>query len=136
MYRNTTTVRVRYAETDQMGVVYYGNYAQYLEVGRVEAIRSLGCSYKQLEEQGIILPAGEMKIKYLRPAKYDEILHIITTIKELPIDSKIVFHSEIRNHNKQLLTIGEVTLYFLDLHSWEKTNMPTFLQKQLEPFFS
>src|ERR1700754_1391147 len=84
MFTSETQVRVRYAETDQMNVVYYGNYAQYFEVGRVESIRQLGFSYKDLESTGIIMPVVEMNVKYLRPARYDDLLTIRTTLRELP----------------------------------------------------
>ena len=83
MYTSETNIRVRYAETDQMGVVYYGNYAQYYEVGRVESIRQLGFSYADLEKTGVIMPVVEMHSKYLRPALYDNLLTIKTTLKEL-----------------------------------------------------
>src|ERR1700761_2513306 len=97
MYESTTQVRVRYAETDQMNVVYYGNYAQYFEVGRVEAIRQLGFSYKDLEATGIIMPVVEFTAKYLRPARYDDLLTIRTTIQDWPAGHRIAFHQEVYN---------------------------------------
>lgn len=126
---------MRYAETDQMGVVYYGNYAQYFEVGRVEAIRNLGFSYKQMEEEGIMLPVTELNIKYLRPAKYDELLSIHTTIRALTKGPKIVFHVEVFNEQEKLLTAGTVTLYFLQKDNWKKTYMPQAMYDKLLPFF-
>ncbi|MGF7231035.1 acyl-CoA thioesterase [Arachidicoccus sp.] len=135
MYQSTTQIRVRYAETDQMSVVYYGNYAQYFEVGRVEAIRQLGYSYKAMEEEGIILPVVEMHAKYLRSASYDELLTIITTIKEMPTKHEIVFDSEIYNDRKKLLTKATVHLYFVDKNNWKKTHMPKKLEEQLKKFF-
>ncbi len=95
MYEHQTTVRVRYAETDPMNVVYYGNYAQYFEVGRVESFRELGFSYKIIEELGIMLPVVELNIKYLRPARYDDLLTIKSQIKTLPTDHRIIFDQEI-----------------------------------------
>ena len=86
MYEFNTQVRVRYAEADPMNVVYYGNYAQYFEVGRVESLRNLGISYKGIEDMGIMLPVVELNIKYLRPAKYDDLLTIKSQIKELPTE--------------------------------------------------
>ena len=80
MFISTTQIRVRYAETDKMGYVYYGNYAQYFEVGRVEGLRDLGLSYKKMEDEGILLPVVEFQIKYLKPAYYDDLLTIKTTI--------------------------------------------------------
>src|ERR1700754_3800053 len=95
MYTSETTIRVRYAETDQMNVVYYGNYAQYFEVGRVESIRNLGVSYKDIEASGVIMPVVEMHVRYLRSARYDDLLTIKTTLRELPSDHKIEFHQEV-----------------------------------------
>jgi acyl-CoA thioester hydrolase len=85
-----TTVRVRYGETDQMGYCYYGNYAQYLEIGRVEALRSIGIRYKDLENDGVMLPVLDFQIKYISPAKYDDLLTIETTIEEVT-GSRIFF---------------------------------------------
>lgn len=135
MFQSTTQFRVRYAETDQMNVVYYGNYAQYFEVGRAESIRSLGITYKQLEEFGIIMPVVEMHVKYLRSAHYDDLLTIKTTLKELPTDHKIEFHQEVYNDAGKLLTIGKVVLYFIDATSKQKTTMPEFFKDKLEKFF-
>ena len=136
MYTSTTQIRVRYAETDQMGVVYYGNYAQYFEVGRVEAIRHLGFSYKKMEEQGIMLPVTELNVKYLRSAKYDDLLTINTTIRTLPTDHKIVFHVEVYNEAKKLLTAGAVTLFFLETSTWKKSKMPDEMYRALLPYFT
>jgi acyl-CoA thioester hydrolase len=136
MYEYNTQVRVRYAETDRMDVVYYGNYAQYFEVGRVETLRSLGISYKDVESMGIILPVVELQIKYLRPAKYDDLLTIKTIIKTLPTDHKILFHQEIYNELGKLLTIGTVKLYFMDEKLEKKAEMPLKMKEKLSPYFS
>ena len=135
MYISETTTRVRYAETDQMGIVYYGNYAQYFEIGRVESIRQLGYSYKQMEEDGVMLPVVEAHIKYLRSALYDDLLTIRTTLQELPADHVITFHSEVLNEKGKLLTTGIVTLYFLDIKTKKKTGIPEKMKEQLAPFF-
>lgn len=135
MYETLTQLRVRYAETDQMNVVYYGNYAQYFEVGRVESIRNLGMSYKDMEASGVIMPVTEMQIRYLRPAKYDDLLTIKTTLRELPTAHKIEFYQEVYNEEGKLLTSGKVSLYFLDAVTKQKTIMPENLRKKLEPFF-
>jgi acyl-CoA thioester hydrolase len=135
MYQFDTKIRVRYAETDQMNIVYYGNYAQYFEIGRVESLRNLGISYKKMEELGILLPVVELNIKYLRPAVYDDLLTIRTTIKELPIDHKIQFEQEVYNEAQKLLTIGFVKLYFMDKNFQKKATMPLYLKEQLIPFF-
>src|SRR5437867_13190280 len=135
MYVAETKVRVRYAETDQMNVVYHGNYAQYFEVARVESIRELGLSYKNMEAMGIIMPLVEFHTKYLRPAHYDDLLTIRTTIKELPTDHRIEFHHEVYNEQEKLLTIGRVVLYFIKAGTKEKTTMPPELYKKLEGYF-
>ncbi len=136
MYEHATTVRVRYAETDRMDVVYYGNYAMYFEIGRVEAIRNLGVSYKALEDMGIILPVVELNIKYLRPAKYDDLITIKSQIKELPQDHVIIFDQEVYNESGKLLTIGQVKLYFMDADMGKRAEMPAILKEKLAVYFS
>lgn len=135
MYESITTARVRYAETDQMNVVYYGNYAQYFEIGRVEAIRALGISYKKLEEMGILLPVVELHVKYLRSAHYDDLLTIKTTLKELPVNHRIEFHQEVYNEEEKLLTTGSVVLYFVNSKTMKKTNIPVELYEKLKGYF-
>jgi acyl-CoA thioester hydrolase len=135
MFEYTTTVRVRYAEADPMNVVYYGNYAQYFEVARVESLRSLGISYKTIEEMGIMLPVVELNIKYLRPAKYDDLLTIKSYIKTLPMDHRIQFDQEIYNEEGKLLTIGVVKLYFMDNQLGKRAEMPAYLREKLAPYF-
>lgn len=136
MYITTTPIRVRYAETDQMDVVYHGNYAQYFEVARAESIRSLGFTYKDMEAMGVIMPIVEIKFNFLRPAHYDELLSVKTTLKELPENHRIEFHQEVYNESGKLLTVGHVVLYFLDATTREKTVMPALLRQKLEPFFN
>ena len=113
MLISETTIRVRYGETDRMGYVYYGNYAQYYEVARVEALREIGFSYKEIEDRGILLPVIDFTIQYKKPAFYDDMLTIVTTIKELP-GVKFTFHYECFNEKKELLNTGIVTLAFID----------------------
>ncbi|NBV10329.1 MAG: acyl-CoA thioesterase [Chitinophagia bacterium] len=136
MYEHSTTVRVRYAETDRMDVVYYGNYAMYFEIGRVEAIRHLGVSYKDIEDMGIILPVVELNIKYLRPAKYDDLITIKSQIKTMPTDHKIIFDQEVYNSSGKLLTIGQVKLYFMDATMNNRTEMPAHMKEKLSVYFS
>lgn len=136
MFRHETTIRVRYAETDQMNIVYYGNYAQYFEVGRVEAIRSLGMSYKSLEEKGVMLPVVELNIRYLRSAHYDDLLTIRSEIRNLPEDHKITFHQEVYNEEGKLLTSGTVLLYFIDAKTRKRVHIPSELKNSLSPFFT
>ena len=113
MLKNQTKLRVRYGETDQMGYVYYGNYAQYFEVGRVEWLRSLGFSYKKLEESGVMLPVIELKIQYHKPATYDDLLTITTELKKQPL-IKIEFDFQVHNESDVLLTSGYACLVFMD----------------------
>lgn len=136
MYISTTQIRVRYAETDQMNVVYYGNYAQYFEVGRVESIRQLGYLYKEMEAQGIMMPVVEMHVRYLRPATYDDLLTVKTILHELPQDHRIEFLQEVYNEQNKLLTAGKVVLYFLDSATRKKTKCPEELIEKLRPYFS
>jgi acyl-CoA thioester hydrolase len=135
MFITETLIRVRYAETDQMNVVYYGNYAQYFEVARAESIRNLGFTYKEMEKAGVMMPVVEMQTKYLRPAHYDDLLTIKTTLRELPEDHRILFEHEVYNQAKKLLTLGKVILYFVKIGSFEKTGMPESLRLLLSPFF-
>ena len=118
--QHQTQIRVRYSETDQMGYVYYGNYAQYFEVARVEWLRKLGVSYKSLEENGIMLPVLKLEVNYHKPAKYDDLLTIKTTVKKKPL-VKIEFDFEIYNEQNELLTTGFTSLVFIDM----KRNKPT-----------
>lgn len=113
MFVNETNVRVRYAETDQMGFVYYGNYAQYYEVGRVSAMKELGVSYKEMEEKGVIMPLISMSVKYIKPALYDDLLTVKTYIKKMP-KARMTFEYEIYNEKGELLNIGDTVLVFVD----------------------
>ncbi len=136
MFESTTQVRVRYAETDQMDVVYHGNFAQYFEVARAEAIRKLGFTYKTMEALGTYMPVTEMNCKYLRPAHYDDLLTVKVILKELPKDHRIEFTHEVYNEAGSLLTIGKVVLYFIDSGTNRKTTMPKELHDKLAPYFS
>ena len=135
MFVKNSQVRVRYAETDQMGVVYYGNYPQYFEVGRVEALRGLGMSYKQMEADGIMLPVLKLEIKYIRPATYDDLITIKTTISELP-SSRITFEHEIRNEAGELLTLGMVQLVFVNIDTKKPCRAPQGFLNKLLPYFN
>ncbi len=134
MYSKTSTTRIRYGETDRMGYCYYGNYAQFLEVGRVECLRSLGVSYKALEDSGIMLPVLDLKIKYIKPSFYDDLLTIETTIVNLPT-SKIEFTYKIFNEKKELITTASTTLVFVAKNSMKPTRSPETLLQKLKPFF-
>ena len=134
MYQSETTIRVRYAETDKMGYVYYGNYAQYYEVGRVEALRQLGLSYKSIEDNGMILPVYTFNIKYFRPAYYDDLLTVKTLIKEIPV-TRINFEYEILNEKYELLNKGDTTLVFINSSTNKPCSAPEILLERLKKYF-
>ncbi|GAC1382965.1 MAG: thioesterase family protein [Ginsengibacter sp.] len=135
MFTSETKIRIHYALTDQMGVVYHGHYAQFYEIGRTEAIRELGLAYKDLEAMGVILPVVDIHSKFLRPAKYDDLITVKTTLREIPQHHKITFHSEIYNEEKQLLNIGDVTLYFMEAKTMKRSEMPEVLKSALTKYF-
>jgi len=135
MYTATTNLRIHYALTDQMGVVYHGHFAQFYEIGRTESIRALGYTYKDIEAMGIIMPVTDIHIRFLHPAKYDDLITIKTTLKELPTHHKILFHGEIFNESGVLLSTGDITLYFMESASMKRCAMPEQLRQQLVPYF-
>lgn len=114
MQKNQIEVRVRYSETDQMGVVYHGNYIPYFEIGRVEWLRNKGVSYKKMEESGVALPIVSMNINYKKPARYDELLTVTTNFKS-QTSVKVEFDCEIHNEKNELLTTAHFILVFVDL---------------------
>jgi len=128
---NRFSFRVRYGETDQMGIVYYGKYADYLEVGRTEWLRSLGITYKGLEDGGIILPVIDLRISYKKSAKYDDILTIETTLQKRPL-VKIAFDYKIFNQNQELLAEASTVLAFLDKHTQKPVKCPDYILEQLD----
>ena len=131
MYLHETKIRIRYGETDQMGYVYYGNYAQFFEIGRVEMLRSLGVSYRSLEDNGIMLPVVDYSVKYIKPALYDDLITIRTMISEVP-SVKIKFDYEILNESGDLLTTAKTTLVFVKKENMKPTFSPQELVKELE----
>jgi acyl-CoA thioester hydrolase len=130
MKKNLTNLRVRYAETDQMGVVYYGNYAQYLEQGRTEWLRELGFSYKWMEDNQVILPVTNLNINYKFPARYDDVITITTELKEIPT-FKIEFYYEIHNQDNQLLVTADTTLVFINSITNKLMKAPEYLLEKL-----
>lgn len=126
MIYTTHSIRVRYGETDPMKYVYYGNYAQYFEVARVELFRQLGISYDEIEKRGIFLPVSEYKIKYLKPGLYDQLLEIHTYVRKMP-GVKIEFDYEIYNEDKVKITEASTTLFFLDAETNKIVRCPDFL---------
>jgi acyl-CoA thioester hydrolase len=134
MYQSETSIRVRYGETDQMAYVYYGNYAMYYEVARVESLRKLGVTYRELEASGIMMPVLENHSKFLGPARYDELLRIVTTIREKPT-VKIKFEYEIFNEQNKLINQGETLLVFVDTKTGRPVRTPEMMSRVLEAFF-
>ena len=133
MYQSNVNIRVRYAETDQMGYCYYGNYAMYYEVARVETLREIGFNYKSLEEDGVLLPVIEFNIKYLKPAFYDDHLKIICKIPIIPT-VRIKFEYETYNEKKEMINFGNTTLVFLNKISKKPVNCPKPLLDKLNQY--
>ncbi|HMQ08314.1 MAG TPA: thioesterase family protein [Saprospiraceae bacterium] len=135
MYSYDCKKRIRYGETDQMGYLYYGHYPFLYEIGRVEAIRSLGITYKHLEENlGIIMPVLYVESKYLLPVYYDEMIVIRSTLSEMPT-KMISFHHEIFNESNQLVNRGLVKLFFIHKEQKKRISAPDYLTQKLLPFF-
>jgi acyl-CoA thioester hydrolase len=134
MYQSETTIRVRYGETDQMGYVYYGYYAMYYEVARVESLRQLGLTYKEIEAMGIIMPVLENKSRFLAPGRYDEVLRIVTTLRGRP-GVRIKFEYQIFNADNVLIHEGETLLVFVDKQTNRPRRPPHAMLSVLEPFF-
>lgn len=132
IFKHTTRLRVRYGETDQMGYSYYGNYAQYFEVGRVEALRDIGMSYRSLEEQGYMLPVSTMDIQYKAPALYDDELNITTHIRELK-GARLIFDYEI-HVNEKLISTGSTTLVFVSKETMRPIGAPEIFSKLLRKY--
>jgi len=126
MLWHDTQLRVRYADTDQMGYVYYGKYAEYFEVGRVELIRHLGIPYTQIEAQGIMMPVAELHIAYKVPARYDELLRIRSCIPEIPRGSLLTTY-EVYKEQGELSATGEVRLAFIDMQRQRPVRVPDFI---------
>ena len=135
MFITETQIRIHYALTDQMGVVYHGHYAQFYEIGRTEAIRQIGYTYKDIEAMGVIMPVIDIHSRFLRSAKYDDLITVKTILKELPAHHKIVFHHEIYNQLDELLNTGDVTLYFMIANEMKRCEMPEKLKKVLQQYF-
>lgn len=135
MYQGETKIRVRYGETDQMGYVYYGRYAEYFEVGRTEVFREMGMNYKKFEDQGIMLPVLEMKIRYMSPARYDDLLTIVTRLEQMP-SARIRFVYDTYNEARVHLNTGEVTLVFTDSATRRPIRPPEQMIRKLDPYFN
>ncbi len=135
MITSTTTHRVRYAETDQMGYLYHGHYALLYEIGRVEMLRELGRSYATLEnEEGIMMPVMSMNQRFIRPARYDEVLTITTTLRHVPART-ITFHFEIHNEKGKLVNGGSIKLCFVEVKTERTVSAPEYLLQIIRPYF-
>jgi acyl-CoA thioester hydrolase len=135
MVKSETKIRVRYGETDQMGYVYYGEYAQYYEVGRVEALRLLGFSYKEIEQKGLLMPVIDFSISYKKPAYYDDEITVITLIREKPNGYRFNFEYECYNSSNELLNTGKVTLVMLEKATNKMAKIPEWFENALNRFF-
>lgn len=135
MLTTSTTHRVRYGETDQMGYLYYGNYAMLYEIGRAEMIRDLGGTYAAMEnEYGVMMPVMSLNQRFVRPARYDEVVTIKTTLRHLPVDT-ITFYVEIHNEKGKLVNGGSVKLCFVDVTTGRAVPAPEYLLEKLRLHF-
>lgn len=130
MRNHEIKTRIRYAETDQMGVVYHGNYVQFIEMGRTEWLRALGISYKEMEAMGVMLPVISIQINYKKSAYYDDVLTVRTTLKKLP-SVKIEFEYEIYNESKEIITNGNAVLAFINMKTKRPMKCPMHLIEKL-----
>jgi len=135
MFTSETKIRVRYAETDQMGFVYHSNFFPYFEVARAESIRQLGFTYADMEKMGLIMPVVEVQARFLHPALYDDLLTIKTFLKEIPLHHKIEFHHEVFNEKGELHCTGKIILYFMQKEGMKRTTLPEALKKKMERYF-
>ncbi len=137
MLIDETEIRVRYAETDQMGYVYYGNYATYFEVARTESIRRIGLTYKEMEvEHQTMLPVARMEISYRGPAKYDDHLRVVSRLAEIPTGASITFEHEVHHPERGLLVEGMVKLVFVDAQTMRPKRAPAFFLEKLQKVWS
>ena len=134
MFISETSIRVRYGETDRMGYSYYGNYAEYYEVGRVEALRALGWNYKDMEDGGILLPVYTFSIKYFKPAYYDDLLTVKTMIRELP-STRLRFDYEMYNAKGETRTDGETPVDFNNAKTTRPCGAPEGFLEAMRPYF-
>ena len=136
MYIHSHFKRVRYAETDKMGYLYYGHYAKYYEIGRVETIRTLGLSYKDLEDKHrIMLPVLHLECRYHLPAYYDENIEIKSILNELP-GKMIVFNHELYNEKKQIINTAKIKLFFINMDTQQRVSCPKVLIDNLSEYFN
>jgi acyl-CoA thioester hydrolase len=135
MLISETQIRVRYGETDKMGYVYYGNYPLYYEVGRTEMIRKMGWSYRKMEEEGIMLPVLSLNSKYIKPAFYDDVLTVKTTMKKIP-EVRIHFEYEVFNEKGETINVGDTTLVFVNAKTMKPMEAPPDFLEDLKKYFA
>ena len=135
MIEHTISNRVRYAETDQMGYVYYGNYATYFEIARVETFRNIGFSYKELEESGVLMPVVQLNTKYIKPLFYDEEFTIKVKVVKKP-SVKIEFEYKVYNQKKQLTTTGETLLVFINKETGKPCLPGKYFESLMDKYFT
>lgn len=135
MYATSVKLRIRYSETDKMGFCYYGNYAQYFEVARVELLRSLGISYKEMEDEGILLPVTHFSVNYLKPAFYDDEITVMCTINKMP-GVRITFHYESINAKNEKINEAVTDLIFLNQRLNKPVKPPQYILDSFKPHFS
>jgi acyl-CoA thioester hydrolase len=135
MFEHQITFRVLYSDTDQMGYMYYGQYAKYLEMGRVEALRSLGFSYKSMEDSGVMMPVLDLNIKYIKPLYYDDKITLITRVIDEPV-SRIYFEYELHNPLGKLSTKAQTTLVFVDVKSGKPCSIPDYFKLTFTKYFN
>lgn len=130
-----TQIRVRYGETDKMGVVYHGNYALYFEIGRTEALRQIGITYNSLEQDGVMMPVVELSTKFIKPAKYDDLLTVKTIFKSMPTVKSVICY-EVYNQHNDLVCTGESTLVFVKMATNKICKCPELLANKFSPHFT
>ncbi len=135
MFEHQIKFRVLYSDTDQMGYMYYGQYAKYLEMGRVEALRSLGFSYKSIEKSGVMMPVLDLNLKYIKPLYYDDEITLITRVIKEPI-SRIYFEYELYNPQGILSTKANTTLVFVDVKSGKPCSIPEYFKFTFAKYFN
>ena len=134
MYYIETKIRVRYGETDKMGYLYYGHYPEYFEVARTDLIRSLGISYKEIEDSGIIMPVKSLRVDYKSPAHYDDLLTIKAILNKLP-EIKLDIDYEIHTEDKKLICKGNTVLAIVDATTHRLRRAPDYFLEALKKYF-
>ena len=134
MFEHQIKFRVLYSDTDKMGYMYYGQYAKYLEMGRVEALRSLGLSYRSMEDSGVMLPVLDLKLKYIKPLYYDDEVTLTTKICDMP-KARIYFEYELKNPMGEITTLAETTLVFIDHLNDKPCIIPANFKSIIKPYF-